>query len=125
MLRGIRSLHDPQRLTPWLYQVARNTAFTHSRVQANYRAALVEHDDDYPDADDPAFEFEQAEQVHRALEQLSLPHREVLTLYFLEDMPIAAIAEVVGTLPGTVKSRLHYAKQALRTILEKEAARHA
>ena len=61
-----------------------------------------------------------AEAVHRALERLSLPHQEVLTLFFLEEWPVERIAEVIDAPPGTVKSRLHYAKQALRKILEEK-----
>jgi RNA polymerase sigma-70 factor (ECF subfamily) len=125
VLRGIPSLKDPQRLTPWLYQIARNTTFNHARLQAAYRAGLEEHPDtDWADEDEAVFEFDHADEVHHALERLSLPHREVLTLFFLEDLPIAAIADIVGAQPGTVKSRLHYARLALRKILEHEAARH-
>lgn len=56
--------------------------------------------------------------VHQGLEQLPLPQRETLTLYFLEDLSIAQIAEVTGVPEGTVKSRLFHARRALRRILE-------
>jgi len=49
-----------------------------------------------------------------------LPHREVLTLFFLQDLSTDEIAQVLGISIGTVKSRLHYAKRALKAILEKE-----
>ena len=58
------------------------------------------------------------ELVHRTLQSLSPEHREVLTLRFLEQMEIDDIAEVVGCPPGTVKSRLHYAKGVLRRQIE-------
>lgn len=80
VLRGIRSLKDADRLTPWLYQIARYAAFTYARLQSNYRAGLEEHANiDWADEDPGAFQFDHAEQVHHALRQLSLPHREVLT----------------------------------------------
>ena len=53
-----------------------------------------------------------------ALALLSLPHREVVALHFLEQMPLDEIGEVTGTPVGTVKSRLHYAKCALKSLLE-------
>ena len=43
-----------------------------------------------------------------------------MTLFFLQDLSIDEIAEVLGISVGTVKSRLHYAKRALKTILEVE-----
>ena len=61
---------------------------------------------------------DQAERVHAALAALSLPHREVVTLRFLEQMPLDEIAVVTGAPVGTVKSRLHYAKRVLKTLLE-------
>jgi len=60
----------------------------------------------------------------------SLPHREVLTLFFLEDLSIEEVATILGggtflgVPPGTVKSRLYYAKQALRKVIEGEVSRH-
>jgi RNA polymerase sigma-70 factor (ECF subfamily) len=54
-----------------------------------------------------------------ALDDLALEHREVLVLRFLEDMTYEDIAAVTGCQVGTVKSRLHYAKRALRRVLER------
>jgi RNA polymerase sigma-70 factor, ECF subfamily len=51
------------------------------------------------------------------LSQIGLRHREVLVLHFMEDLTIAEIAEVVGCSEGTVKSRMHYAKRAMKKIL--------
>jgi RNA polymerase sigma-70 factor, ECF subfamily len=56
---------------------------------------------------------DEAADVHRGLELLPLPQRESLTLFFLEDLSIAQIAELTGVPEGTVKSRLFHAKRAL------------
>ena len=70
------------------------------------------------DADrEPDFTPEDAAAIHAGLTQLSLPHREALTLFFLQDLSIEEIASALGVPPGTVKSRLHHAKKALGTIL--------
>lgn len=125
VLRGIGSLSDTGQLTAWLYRVARNTAITQASILAAYRAGIDDRSDAeaVSDADDVG-DWDDADQVRMGLLKLSLPHREVLTLFFLEDLPIEAIAAVVGVASGTVKSRLHYAKRALRRVLEEEAARH-
>ena len=68
------------------------------------------------------FSAEAAEQVHAGLSALSIPHREVLTLHFLEDLSVEETATVLGVPPGTVKSRLYYAKRALRDVLERGGA---
>ena len=55
------------------------------------------------------------------LAQLPPPQRAVLLLHFIEDFSLEEIARITGTQLGTVKSRLHYAKRALRKlVLENE-----
>jgi RNA polymerase sigma factor (sigma-70 family) len=122
VMRGISTLKEPRNLAPWLYRIARNNAINLGHLRAVQRDNL----DDYP-ADSEALEdagprnFEDAEQIHHGLLQLGLAHREVLTLFFLEDMTTDEIAHVLDIPAGTVKSRLHHAKHALRCVLEKEA----
>jgi RNA polymerase sigma-70 factor (ECF subfamily) len=75
-------------------------------------------DDATQDAD--VFQAEDAERVHGALDTLSAMQREVLVLRYIEDMSYDEIAAIVNCQVGTVRSRLHYAKRALREQLEKE-----
>jgi RNA polymerase sigma-70 factor, ECF subfamily len=46
----------------------------------------------------------------------------VLLLHFVEDFSIEQIVEITGAAAGTVKSRLYYAKKALRKLMENENA---
>jgi RNA polymerase sigma-70 factor (ECF subfamily) len=120
-VRGIGKLQRPERLAPWLYSIARASAMDRLRaVYAAEREEPVECEvlEQFPEEREP--EFEDAERVHRGLGRISLPHREVLTLHFLEDFSIEEIAGILGVSAGTVKSRLHYAKRSLRAALERE-----
>lgn len=124
VIRSIGSLREPRSLPTWLYRIARNTAMSCLRSRYADQALLDENGklaDIEQNGDE--FGFEDADQVHHALGQVSLPHREVLTLHFLEDLSVDEIAEVLGVAQGTVKSRLHYAKRALQGVLEREEAR--
>ena len=122
VLQGIKKLREPRKLPSWLYTIARNTAISHLRTKYTARV-LLQRDSDSCDIEDNAdnLAFEDAEQVHYGLGRISLYHREVLTLFFLQDLPIEEIAEVLGIPIGTVKSRLYYARQALKAVLRKEA----
>ncbi len=117
----IGMLREPRSLPMWLYRIARNTAMTRLRGRYADREMLdvEECAEDVPDQTD-AFTFEDVQQVHFGLSKLSMPHREVLTLFFLEDLSIEQIAEVLEVAPGTVKSRLHFAKKSLRAVIEQE-----
>lgn len=104
----------------WLYRIAHDQAVSHLRRKSKRPLSIeeVETIQGVDDASAKAAAFENAELVHIALQGLSVDHRRALTLRFLEDMTIEEIAEVVGCSPGTVKSRLHYAKIALRRRIE-------
>ena len=118
--RRLRKLKSPEAFRVWLYQIAHDQAVTELRRKTRRPISFEEPTElPSPDAanlDDTA--FDNAELVHVALGDLSVDHRRVLTLRFLEEMSIEEIAEVVGCADGTVKSRLHYAKAALRRRIE-------
>ena len=52
--------------------------------------------------------------------RLPLPQRSVLLLHFVEDFSLEEVAAITGSVVGTVKSRLYYAKKTLRKLLEED-----
>jgi RNA polymerase sigma-70 factor (ECF subfamily) len=120
VFRHLPRLADPQALRAWLYRIARDRAF--GRLRKSRREEPL----DDSQAIDPAaangdlFTAEDAARIHAALDRLPEDQREVLVLRFLEEMSYEEIARVVGCQLGTVRSRLHYGKQALRRLLRQE-----
>jgi RNA polymerase sigma-70 factor (ECF subfamily) len=124
VIRGIGSLKDPRSFSCWLYTLARNTSLSHLRSRGVRRVTdRLERCEDLPAEDEPTPVFEDAEAIHHALGRLSLAHREVLALFFLEDLSIEELGRVIGVPEGTVKSRLYYARRALRDLIVKEGER--
>lgn len=117
VFRGIRKLKDPGSLRPWLYSITHGIAV--DRIRKNYSREQAEKVqlEDFQEAEEPSFADEDAAAIHQALSEIGIKHREVLVLHFLEDLSVAEIAEVVGCSEGTVKSRMHYAKRAMKRIL--------
>lgn len=123
--RDVRHLKEPRALRAWLYRVARNQAASHCRKELGHRSRVDEEvDPDQIAESDWIPTVDEAERVHMALASLSVRHREVITLHFLEQMPLEEIAEVTSTPVGTVKSRLHYAKRLLKQLLETGEDKH-
>jgi RNA polymerase sigma-70 factor (ECF subfamily) len=118
MHRQLPKLREAAAFRTWLYRLARDRALVELRRKRIPFAALTE--ELVVSAEEPEFGPEDAQHVHRGLDQLSREHREVLTLRFLEAMSYEEIARVVDCEVGTIRSRLHYAKTALRTILEQD-----
>ncbi len=114
---------DPSRpLEPWLYRVTTNLAYTWVKRRRWLRPLddvadwlsskekkpsvhyLVELDDEW-------------QQVNRAIGTLPLPQRIVVVLYYVNDLSILEIADILEIPQGTVKSRLHYGRKALKKII--------
>jgi RNA polymerase sigma-70 factor (ECF subfamily) len=117
--RRIRGLMDPAAFVTWLYRIAQNQVRQELR-RRHLPARPIEEADEVaePGVDPAGFTPEDGARIHAALDGLPLEHREALMLRFLEGLTYEQIAAVSGCGVGTVKSRLHYAKRALRRVLE-------
>jgi len=104
-------------LSAWLYRIARDKASAQWRVRPPERLVDVSDLVDEPSQNNE-FRQEDAQEIHASLDQLTPEQREVLVLRFLEDMTYQEIARVTGCPIGTVRSRLYYAKSALRQAIE-------
>lgn len=63
---------------------------------------------------------EEAEAITQAVRKLPVKQRTVVVLYYYQEYQISEIAQIVGCLEGTVKSRLHTARKKLKSVLKTE-----
>ena len=120
IFRRLRKLRSPAAFRVWLYQIAHDKVV--SRIRQSVREEAIHErllDERVTNADDADPISDNAERVHRALGKLSAEHREVLVLRFLEDLSLEEIAQLLRCSLGTVKSRLHYAKAAIKIKIER------
>ena len=121
VLRGIHRLRDGARLRAWLFGIARRALM--DRLRAQYAAPAVADVDVATIAadDDPAL-ADDLEALQQELERLPVIEREVLTLFYLKELSLAEIADVLGVPAGTVKSRLFRARRLLRAEMDGQGA---
>ncbi len=117
VFRAIGRLKDPGSLRPWLYRITHGMAVDRIRQDMSRERAEEASLAEFQESADPSFTEDDAAALHESLNEIGLKHREVLVLYFLEDFSLTEIAMVVGCSEGTVKSRIHYAKRAMKEIL--------
>ena len=118
--KHIGTLRDDEKFGSWLFGIAHQKGIQHWRKQGG-KELLLDEIPDAPDEsrpDDLLIRREQEAEFMNLLAQLPLPQRSVLLLHYIEDFPLDEIARITETQPGTVKSRLHYAKKSLRKLLE-------
>jgi RNA polymerase sigma-70 factor (ECF subfamily) len=65
------------------------------------------------------------EQLQRGFDRLKPEQRTVLVLHFYSGFSAAEIARILGIPEGTARSRLHYATEAMRAVLEADARQPA
>lgn len=114
----------------WLYRIAVNTTLTHLRKHRHrtffslenlqedqVSAQIIAQLSDKKGADRDAQLRELQEKLNEAMQKLSIKHRTVITLFEIDGLSHAEIAEITECSEGTVRSRLHYAKQFLQAEL--------
>ena len=119
ILRGIPRLREPGALAPWLFAIARRAVMT--RLRRRYAASVevpIVSADDLGSADPVPDTFEDDwTSVERHLDGLAVPEREVLVLFYLKEMSLQELSQVLAIPVGTVKSRLHRARALLRALV--------
>lgn len=118
VLRGIGRLRQGSKLRPWLFGIARRTSM--DWLRARYAAPVLSDVDVTAIAaeDAPLDLQEELKAMQDELARLPLTEREVLTLFYLQELSLDEVADVLGVPAGTVKSRLFRARQLLRRELE-------
>jgi RNA polymerase sigma-70 factor, ECF subfamily len=122
--RHIGGLRDDEKFGSWLFGIAHQKVIQFWRKRGGKEILfdeIPESPDEFENSpDDLLVRREQEIEFMNLLDQLPLPQRSVLLLHFVEDFSLEEIARITETRLGTVKSRLHYAKRALRKLLEKK-----
>jgi RNA polymerase sigma-70 factor (ECF subfamily) len=131
--RSLDGFEGNSALGTWLHRIVVNVCLM--KLRARSRSREVRIDDLLPSFDDtghhnsPVRAWENSAlahltraeirtQVRSSIDQLPEAYREVLLLRDIEEFDTAQTAEQLGIAPGAVKTRLHRARMALRTLLE-------
>ena len=117
IIRGLRRLDDAARFRPWAYRIVSNKAADWIKKHRRLREKQQELPDSIPAA--PGESRQDAEEMRLVLSKLPTSHGVVLSLRYLENFSIAEIAITLKVPEGTVKSRLHNARNELKSLWQK------
>jgi len=130
--QSIQRFHGQSSFFTWLYRIAVNGTVSHLRknrlrsffsLEAIDESAPVSREiidalTDKTDTDRGTIVRELQEKLNVAMQKLSIKHRTVVTLFEIDGLSHHEIAQITGSSVGTVRSRLHYAKQLLQAELQ-------
>ncbi len=129
--QSIHTFRQEAAFETWVYRIAVNEAlnFVKRRERRRESPLSTTEESEYDPsvlhkvemANDPQINAEKTELRHwvtKAVNSLSLKHRTVVILHELEGLTHAEIASILNCSEGTVRSRLHYARKQLRTLLK-------
>jgi RNA polymerase sigma-70 factor (ECF subfamily) len=117
ILRGIANLREPRSLVAWMFGIARRVLM--NRLRDKYRRAIFVEEavDDLPATDigtEQTGNQDEVDDMLHKLESLPIRQRELLTLFYLDELSIDQVGQVLNIPAGTVKSRLFHAHNMLR-----------
>lgn len=121
IVRGLPRLKAPASLRAWMFGIARRRLM--DRLRRQYAAPhFADTDLDVFQAPDNAAIDEvqlvgELEQMHDALATLPAVERDTLALFYLQELSLQEMADVLGVPIGTIKSRLFRARNQLRARL--------
>jgi RNA polymerase sigma-70 factor (ECF subfamily) len=119
--RELPSLRDDGRLEAWLYRLLVNACFAEMRHTKRWQPGLRVVPIRVPSVDDAQLRVARDDELGRAFRQLSGEQRAVLVMHYYVGLSGAEIGAALGLSPGTVRSRLHYARQLMRAAIEADA----
>lgn len=115
--RKLGWLQQPELFRPWAFRIASREAFKRIKREARWREQVRDESilDAIPlEASEQHSSSEVIEHLPSLIARVSPASRAVLMLHYMEDMPLAEVAEVLGIAVGTAKSRLAYGLATLR-----------
>jgi len=120
ILKSLPSLKNPSGFRVWFLRIVRNKSVDWIRKRQRDRQ-VMEHPlamENISQEHEEAITENQTTLVKVALKKLPEDRKIILTMYYLEELSVPEISLVLKISPGTVKSRLFYARKYLKEILE-------
>ena len=112
----IRSFRGMSRFGTWLFRIGYNEFYSYKRSE--HTTTNIEN---VPErSSTPIDSSEISMDVKTAMAQLSDIERTVVTLFYIDDMPVKQIATITGLNQSTLRSHLHRAKEKMARTLKQE-----
>lgn len=125
--RDIKYLKHSEAFKSWFYKILLRNSWRLSKREKRHKTEELNLDSlkiVESDFDSKVFESMDLENiVQKSIGNLNAKLRNIVILYYFNDMSVKEITKVIGCFEGTVKSRLYTARKILKKELEASGAR--
>src|SRR3954453_1514816 len=104
--QNLPTLRDPARFEAWSYRLLVNACYDEGHRRGVWKSSLVISHNEAA-APDALGQVHDRDQLERGFRRLSIEHRAVVVLHTYAGLSLEEIADMLGTRPGTIRSRLH------------------
>ena len=122
VFRQLSSFKEESCFSTWIYRIATNTALSAARKRKHNTLHLDDaaysniHDEIIDEALDNDSE-EQLQRLSEAIDRLNAEERALITLYYMNEIPIAEVATIMRLTESNVKTRLYRTRKKLYLLL--------
>ena len=114
-IKSDKNFNDEEHRKAWLLKVTINASKTLLMSAWFRRTTMIE------EADEIVTELNEKSEVYYAVLKLPAKYRQIVHLYYYEDMSIESVSNITGIKSSTVKSQLHRARLMMRESLKEDA----
>ncbi|NNE01701.1 MAG: RNA polymerase sigma factor [Eudoraea sp.] len=120
-LGSIGKLKDPNKFSSWIMTIVTRKSLDRldeirkERVQKEHIRHTLKPRRQEPES---RYNPELLQRLKSGIQNLSIDHQTVVRLFYLQEYSMKEISEILGISAGTVKSRLFYAREKLKTYLK-------
>lgn len=115
--KGIYKLKTPAAFKTWSFRIVSNKSVNWIKEQQKQRALKLEREE-FVTQEEQSDESENVELIKRALNELPVKSKTILSMFYVDNHSVKEIAEILSLSAGTVKSRLFYARKMLKEKFE-------
>lgn len=128
------TLKNPESFTSWMYTLVRNVCYLHLRANKHGETVSLEsepqfkeglEEEDMAHLPEASYDLEETKSIIISfIETLPRKQREVITLFYLEELKITEIGKVLECNTGVIKSRLHSGRNNLENQIDQYQKKH-
>jgi RNA polymerase sigma-70 factor (ECF subfamily) len=119
----LQSFDQSRSFNSWVYRIAHNESVNYLKKRGGEKVSFMDFDTFFPHpfasetADKATLDEEAKQTLEKSLQNISPKYREVLILYYYDELSYQEIADILRIPTSTVGVRIRRGKESLHTVL--------